>query len=160
MQRSIKFRAWDGARNTWLHEAKTPDMAVHLIGETIMFGELWRRPDDSLVPIDEMNQVVWMQYTGLKDRRGAEIYEGDIVRIQHPHDKVVTDTGIELHGEFWDTLGRVFWWDHEGGWYHGHESVKDGNGRPPKRMWEYVEVIGNNYENPELLAPPTNKPKE
>lgn len=78
-----------------------------------------------------------LEYTGLKDRNGQEIFEGDVVRINHPHD---------LTGDFTNAIGQVFWWDEEGGWYHGN-----GNGRPPKRMWKYVEVIGNVYEHPELL---------
>lgn len=84
------------------------------------------------------------QYTGLKDRNGVEIWDGDIVRINHP---------LDLTGDFINKLGIVFWWGEEGGWYHGHASVKDGSGRPPKRMWEYCEVIGNADHNPELLEP-------
>lgn len=83
------------------------------------------------------------QYTGLADRHNVEIYKGDIVRINHPQDTT---------GDFTNKLGRVFWWDEEGGWYHGHESVKDGSGRPPKRMWPFTEVVGNVYDNPELLG--------
>ncbi len=75
--------------------------------------------------------------TGLKDTHGKEIYEGDIVCINHPHD---------MTGDFTNAIGEVFWWDEEGGWYHSNN-----NGRPPKRMWPYVEVIGNIYEHPELL---------
>lgn len=77
------------------------------------------------------------EFTGLLDRNGQEIWEGDIGRINHPDDRT---------GDFTNALGVVFWWDEEGGWYHGNES-----GRPPKRMWKYVEVIGNRFEHPELL---------
>jgi len=77
------------------------------------------------------------EFTGLTDKSGKEIWEGDIVRINHPEDRT---------GDFTNAVGEVFWWDEEGGWYHGNN-----HGRPPKRMWDYVEVIGNVYENPELM---------
>jgi uncharacterized phage protein (TIGR01671 family) len=78
-----------------------------------------------------------MQYTGLKDKNGKKIYEGDIVNIKHPQD---------IGGDFGNTNGQVFWDEQEGYWCHSNQS-----GRPPKRMWEYCEVIGNIYENQELL---------
>lgn len=86
-------------------------------------------------------EVTW--WTGITDKNGKDIYEDDVVNINHPQD---------LTGDFTNKPGLVFWWDSEASFYHGHESVKGGSGRPPKRMWEYCEVIGNIYENPELVA--------
>lgn len=85
----------------------------------------------------EGEDVDLMQYTGLLDKNGVEIYEGDIVRVQHP---------LDMSGDFRDTVGGVFWWKEEGGWYHGNS-----NGRPPKRMWQYCEIIGNVWEHPDLI---------
>lgn len=148
MERAIKFRAWDGAKNAWLHEAKTPDMAIHLVGETIMFGELWRRPDDTGVPMEEMNQVIWEQYTGLKDCNGKEIYDGDIVV---KHDYPFYSEGNRNY------VGIVNWV--YAAWYYDIERVSDRvRGAAVGGMMDDdglagsdFEVIGNIHENPELL---------
>lgn len=71
------------------------------------------------------------QYTGLKDKNGKEIYEGDIVVSD-----VFGGMGpyVVVHQEEWEDFGGAFW--------------------SGFRFWnvgEHVEVIGNIYENPELL---------
>jgi uncharacterized phage protein (TIGR01671 family) len=70
--------------------------------------------------------MVLMQYTGLKDKNGVEIYEGDIVRFLDI-DGVDSVTEVEFR---------------EGGFYPF---------APDFIHWCNVEVIGNIYENPELL---------
>lgn len=71
-----------------------------------------------------------MQYTGLKDKNGKEIYEGDIIEF----DK------IEWGGD--DNIHVVSWNDKDAQWDWGGGNTSD---------MDYRTVIGNIYENPELL---------
>lgn len=128
MNREIKFRIYDKGRKQWVHDT---DHAISLFGEYVIFGEILRRPDDSIVSLDELNDLDAMQYTGLKDRNGREIYEGDVVQWDVNSSFSVGVVTFErgcydlksLDGERWVCCD----------WYRG----------------EY-EVLGNIYENPEL----------
>ena len=70
-----------------------------------------------------------MQYTGLKDKHGFEIYEGDIVRYFRNELAVIVyrDGGVDIRSLSW------------------------GDCEPLQRRLGEIEVIGNTYENPELL---------
>ena len=89
------------------------------------YYEKWYRVSDE--------DIVIMEYTGLKDKNGKEIYEGDILR---------------------DSLGWVFVvvWDDDDARFIGHHAKTRGEtyicyvGREPK-----AEIIGSIYDNPELL---------
>lgn len=128
MPRESKYKFWDKHNKVWVGPYTLKQLADE---DAFSSDREWK----AICSKWECYESV--EYTGLKDCKGQEIYESDIVRINHPHD---------MTGDFTNAIGEVFWWNEEGGWYHGN-----GNGRPPKRMRKYAEVIGNIYENSELL---------
>jgi uncharacterized phage protein (TIGR01671 family) len=77
------------------------------------------------------------QYTGLKDKNGREIYEGDVLRQELTH-----------NGEDFVFTDSVFWANDMGGFYLQRE---DGVMSSLAAYVNDVEVIGNIYENPGLL---------
>ncbi len=81
---------------------------------------------------------IFLQYTGIKDKNGKEIYEGDIVEYHIKKD-----------------ICTVKWDNKQCGYMVNHKDVEDEESSYSFRLTaddiSFIEVIGNIYENPELL---------
>jgi uncharacterized phage protein (TIGR01671 family) len=126
MNREIKFRAWDGGTK---HMTKGKPLKESCEIARDQPDWYW---DDS---------VVIIQYTGLKDKNGKEIYEGDVLRDRISGVVWVVKFGLNKKA------GYI-------GWYVENEEIERTStiaGDYGADQNSYVEVIGNIYENPELL---------
>ena len=121
MKREIKFRAW----------CKKDEMMYVDVHLGIDFEDNSRYGFKNFVSgwqeEDDYHQWELMQYTGLKDKNGKEIYEGDVI---HSPEAIVIDSP-KLD---WEVKWERHYWTPFNKW----------------GLYEF-EIIGNIYENPELL---------
>ena len=124
MKREIKFRVWNQKRKIMYSWEDLTHMEVQDMCQSIF------------APFD--HEIV-MQYTGLKDKNGKEIYEGDILIGRFDINEVDDSIYLTLTDEEIETQSKIFVVDSI---FYPYEM----NGLPDE-----IEIIGNIYENPELL---------
>ena len=127
-----KFRAWDKELQTML------DVSLIDFKKGVLVGEHWKFGETNFMSFDE---IELMQSTGLHDKNGKEIFEGDIISDGH------MSRDIRHH----QTLG-FYTIDGNGveGFFGDTASLEDFE-EVSKYMSENIEIIGNAYENKELL---------
>lgn len=122
--REIKFRAWIRKEKEML--------------PGITFEHLLKTIKHTFNPAEEGWEPVYLQYTGLKDKNKKEIYEGDIVY------QARSGKDHEWKKDGWTS---VIHWNNDKACF---EDKHTGNEIDREDMRK-VEIIGNIYENPELL---------
>jgi len=153
--REIKFRAWDKENKEWYaptHEAFKGNLWELLVSFS---GDLCAHRIGSLEHESNWpDRYVLMQYTGLKDRHGRDIYFDDIVRFRfsHPDDPNEDWSGTAVITETMNGgAGLLFDWNESRSAVH---AVTEGGEIeevwPDDSLWR-IEVIGNVWESPELI---------
>lgn len=112
--RKVRFRAWY-KEGGYMMPVEEIDFNQRLINKT----GIWRW----------FHEVDLMQYTGLKDKNGVEVYEGDIVRYFRNELAVIVyrDGGVDIRSLSWKEC------------------------EPLQRRLGEIEVIGDIYQNKDLL---------
>lgn len=111
--RELKYRAWDYLAQKYVYSGTPTDDSF-----ATFWKEWWYKQGNLSVP---------EQYTGLKDKYGVEIYEGDIVRTSDGAGKIIWEAPAYWFEPFYTWVPQVITDQFD------------------------CDVIGNIYENPELL---------
>lgn len=135
MKREIKFRVWDKAKRIMLG---IDQLAFGPNGELVSIysdgPDFSNDPDALMGDKPDLNEAVLMEYIGLHDKNGREIYEGDVLDIglrNQDGKPVIAPVSYETYaaGYVLDNGGNGIW----------------------QRLTEDCEVIGNIFENKQLL---------
>ena len=135
MKREIKFRAWDNYNNKFfepIYEAynnKLEELNIGMSGDLSIRDMTDSPKHESLFP----SRFILMQFTGLHDKNGKEIYEGDIVM----HNKIHSSVIKWIRGVFTFEILTL--------------STLPGRVILLNYLGDELEIIGNIYENKDLL---------
>lgn len=147
--REIKFRAYQP------HNSLHREPGIYEVDDLVFYGKetggggeaFLHVPDQESQSSEYFSDIRLMQYTGLKDKNGKEIYEGDIVSILYTDWPSQPESDTRTFDEYIESIshiGRIvfnpyYGWRVEdvGGIAHGEHG--------------HIKVVGNIHENPELL---------
>nr|DAT33625.1 MAG TPA: YopX protein [Caudoviricetes sp.] len=146
-----KFRAWDKETQTML------DVSLIDFKKSVLVGEHWEFGETNFINFDD---VILMQSTGLKDKNGKEIFEGDILKFNDEWDdycyegyvdgsteginfvEIERETTCFTFGKFQTSDSSLLYFMKDE-YLSFEDLITD-------KDFEF-EIVGNIYENPELL---------
>jgi uncharacterized phage protein (TIGR01671 family) len=134
MQRELKFRAWDILQSRFLYPYPN---GFDILGETTCFdliGSQIKEFTPEKTTLERLNDVEITQFTGLKDKNGKDIYEGDVLKFKRNSISKRSDIRVVKFNRGCFLLCRK-------------------NNYMTMQMLhsDLMEIIGNIYENPKLV---------
>jgi hypothetical protein len=129
MSDRLKFRVWDTKDKCWF-KIDIDNWESGKICASLCYPN--NEKDPTILELKNCNRFIWQQCTGLKDKNGKLIFEGDVVKH---------DNGL-LNDIRWcqplSQFVRSYYGSDNDLFYDGYKNME-------------IEVIGNRFENPELL---------
>lgn len=139
---NIKLKAWNK------RFSKMMDMFIDDSGG--LFFSFDSRGEDRIICSFDHKDLIKIRFTGLKDKKNSPVFEGDIIKFERKDDAYrFIDTDKDI------TKNLVVYWDQEGcQWMAQSCPVDDYLGQHlcfDECKMDEIEVIGNIFDNPELL---------
>lgn len=123
-----EFRAWDGEEMIYISDSAFWSLKIEASAEWVLYYK-------SRIHCRKSSETGLMQYLGIEDVEGEQIFEGDILR---------NESGA--HG--------LVWWNQEKGRYYLLSPDGDTVGLARETIkWDAWRIIGNVHENPEIMDP-------
>jgi len=140
MSRPIKYRAWDNVKNKMYYVGEEDNISFTFDSNGIVAVDLSETEQE----FKYLHHLKYMQYIGLNDRDGNEIFAGDVIRFP--------DSYMRCGSGEWEEIesAGVIKWDDE----HAQYYVTNRESIDMDTLWEFIddiEVLGNIYTHPHLM---------
>lgn len=140
MNNRFKFRVWDG----YSFEYNPTLDGLKENYDITDFSDL-----------ENHKELIFQQYTGLNDKNNIEVYEGDIVKINRCYTRPFVNEKQQIDYKFIDDgeieIGQILWGWNIQKYLVSYEHIRYDDSEDFDKSPHRVEVIGNIFENPELL---------